>query len=116
MLNRLNQMETINNDLSKRNEELKWRLIQNERLTLSDAQYNRCRLLKISTSQGQFHDSPHLKATVAQLMSLTGTPVAAANIDICHTIGKKGKKRVIMEMPTEQQDMIYSEPEKSSRM
>ena len=98
MSNRLNQMETIINDLIERNEELEQRLVENERLTFSDAQYSRRRLLEISTSTGQFHDSPHLKATVARLMSLTGSPVTAANIDICHTIGKEGKKRVIMEM------------------
>ena len=91
-------MKTINNDLIKRNEDLERRLVEIERLTFSGAQYSSRRLLEISTSTGQFHDSPHLKATVAQLMSLTESPVAAANIDICHTIGKEGKKRVIMEM------------------
>ena len=91
-------METINNDLIKRNEEFERRIIENERLTFSDAQYSRRCLLEISTSTGQFHDSMHLKATVARLISLTGSPVAAANIDISHTIEKEGKKRVIMEM------------------
>ena len=82
-------MERINNDLSKRNEELERRLVENKSLTF-----------KISTSQGQFHDSLHLEATVARLMSLTGTPVTATNIDIYHTIDKEGKKRVIIEMST----------------
>ena len=99
----LSAVKQLNSDLTKRNEQLERRLIETERLTFSDAQYSRRHLLELNTSQGQLSDSPHLKETVARLMSLTGTNVAAGDIDVCHTIGKEGKKRVIMEMNTRTQ-------------
>ena len=74
---------------------LEKRFTINERSAINSAQYLRRRQLEINCTN-ELKNGPELKNQVANLLSQTGTPVQATDIDICHTLGTRG--RVIMEL------------------
>ena len=84
-----------NEDLLNNNREIRTRLVDCERQGLNNAQYLRRFQLEINTSKGTLANGPDLKNEVATLLSTTGTPVTAEQLDKCHTIGKDAKKIIV---------------------
>jgi len=71
------------------------RLVAAERDNLNNGQYLRRRQLEIWNLSSDSTDASDLKKEAAELLSLTGVAVAAADIDVCHKLKKEGK--IIME-------------------
>ena len=102
--NRLNATEATlaashkaNEDLRNHNQEICTRIVDCERQGLNKSQYLRRFQLEINTSKGTLSNGPELKSEVATLLSTTGTPVTADQLDKCHTICKD-VKTVIVEL------------------
>ena len=95
----IDTLQRENNDMRAELANLSGRVVANERSVTANGQYLRRRQLTIVANNGNeiLKESRNLKATVAELLSTTGTHVREKDIDKCHIL-HKDKGVVIMEM------------------
>ena len=89
--NRIAALESATPSSSAANPKFLDRLVNAERDNLNNAQYLRRRQLEMWNLPPETTDASDLKKEAAALLSLTGVPVAATDIDVCHKLKKAGK-------------------------
>ena len=89
--------KAANAALKREVDQLRTRLTTNEKDHYQLAQYARKYQLELGTHNKSLKDSAELTNTVATLLSKTGVDVKAADIDVCHIVGKKENGRAIIE-------------------
>ena len=80
-------LTSSNREMSDKCASLERRLTTVERSATNSAQYLRRRQIEVKNIPEQ-SNGPHLKTTMASLLSLTEEPVTPSDLDKCHKLGK----------------------------
>ena len=81
----------LNDQPNIQNDETLAKIEKIERENINNAQYLRRRQIELWNLPGDITNKLDMKKDAAELLSLTGVPVSASDIDLCHKLKKEGQ-------------------------